>query len=163
MIDPFKETFARGLRGTWTHPDPLAVIEKISFEDTGKKVEGYPLTIWQISSHLLEWGWQIVNKLKGIESKNKPDENNFFPKEDAPDTETVWQTHQEAMRDLISETNRLLPDLNPEMRFLDWDNISGTDMLMILTAHNSYHISQIIVLLKILGKWDSLKVTSGDL
>ena len=67
------------------------------------------------------------------------------------------------MRDLISETNRLLPDLNPEMRFLDWDNISGTDMLMILTAHNSYHISQIIVLLKILGKWDSLKVTSGDL
>lgn len=155
MNEPYVEMFTRGLRGTWSHPDPVAVIEEVDYINAGKHVEGFSHSIWQITRHILGWGWQMLNKLKSTPVGADADESNFFPREPAPESEDTWKANQKALKDLIDETSRLLSGLDPEKRFPEWDNISAADVLMILATHNSYHVSKIVELRKALSIWQT--------
>ncbi len=148
------DAFARGLHGMWSHPDPLDVIDKVDFETVGMKVEGYPLTIWQISRHMMEWGWMIFNKLRKVELPYEADQKNFFPAETSSSTAAVWQAHKNAFRELILQCEDFIPTMDPNATYPEWDDSTATDLLMILISHNSYHTAQIVAILKMLGKWD---------
>jgi len=160
MNEPYIESFRRGMRGVWSHPDPVEIIDNIDFETVSRRVEGYPLTIWQIASHMIEWGWLIVNQLKSNESF-EVDKNNFFPQEHKPSNETLWQSHQKSFREMVKRLNEMLKEVDPDRCFPELDNITATDSLMILVSHNSYHTAQIVMLLKLLGKWKDKLSSTG--
>ncbi|MDP8237790.1 MAG: DinB family protein [Candidatus Hatepunaea meridiana] len=145
--------YKRGLQGTWSHPDPFKVLDGVDAELAGKRVEGSPYTIWQVMRHTIEWGWIMVKKMQGVSVQSADDENNFFPKEDAPPSEDAWTAHRMALWHLANETNKLLEDFDPDKTFPEWDNITAVDALMILTTHNAYHAGQVVLLRKMLGAW----------
>ncbi len=153
MESNFAESLARSFRGFQSHPDPVDVFTAIDYETSGSKVEGQPFTIWQISRHLMEWGWLILNKLKNIESKFEADENNFFPAEPSPKSEALWDAHKKAFQALSEEFAAVLKDLDPNQIYPEWDNSTAFELANIFLTHSSYHIGQIVLMLKIMGKW----------
>ena len=154
MEEIWMESFGRGVRGTWSHPDPVEVMDAVDSDAAGKRVEGMPHTIWQISRHMLQWGWMMVNKLKGNPIASWDAETNLFPEEDAPPSPDAWRANQMAMHELVAEAANLLKDVDPEVRFPKWDNISAADMLVILIGHNAYHTAQIVAMRRLLGVWE---------
>lgn len=152
------DAFHCGLRGMWSHPDPLDVIESIDFETVGAEVEGYPLTIWQLSRHLMEWGWLILNKLKDVRHPFDTDENNFFPIETAPPSPEVWAANKKAFNQFILQCQEYFPRLDPTVTYEEWDNTNALELVITLITHTSYHIGQIVALLKLQGKWNPKQI-----
>jgi uncharacterized damage-inducible protein DinB len=147
-------SFKRGLHGVWSHPDPFEVLDGVDFATAGKRVEGLPHTIWQISRHMIEWGWVMVNKIRGLPVKSYDKENNFFPVEDAPANKDVWSAHVMALKNLAVEASKLLDgDFDPGKTIPEFDNMTTADALMILITHNAYHAAQIVMLRRMLGAW----------
>ena len=153
--DIWINSFKRGLRGVWSHPDPFEVLNGVDHELAGKRVEGMPHTIWQIMRHMMEWGWIMVRKIKDTPIKGPDEENNFFPKETAPADEDAWTAHRMALWNLAYETEKLLDgDFDPTKAIPEFDNITVADALMILVTHNAYHTAQIVMLRRMLGSWE---------
>lgn len=153
MDENWKNSIKRGLRGAWSHPDPFEALEGVDTELAGKRVEGMPFTIWQIMRHMSEWGWIMINKIRGLPVKGLDEANNFFPQEDSPANEDTWNAHSMAFKNLAEETDKLLDDFDPAKTIPEWDNITYADALMILVTHNSYHTAQIVAIRKMLGMW----------
>ena len=157
------ESFKRGLRGVWSHPDPFEVVNGVDKELAGRKVDGAPLTIWQIMRHMIEWGWIMIRKIQGGSVKGPDEENNFFPREAEPASEDVWTAHRMALWNLAHETEKLLDsDFDPEKTIPEFDNITVADALMILVTHNAYHTAQIVMLRRMLGAWEENKPPSTE-
>ena len=153
MEEILSEAFGRGIRGAWSHPDPIEVIDDVDFETAGRCVEGFPFSIWQVSRHMIEWGWVLVNKLKGQPVQPHDPENNYFPVESAPPDADAWRAHRQALHELADQTAKLLKDVDSQARHPEFDNISTADLLMVLITHNSYHTAQIVMLRRMLGVW----------
>ncbi|NQU06755.1 MAG: DinB family protein [Calditrichaeota bacterium] len=151
--DIWKDSFKRGLRGAWSHPDPFQVLDDVDMELAGKRVEGMPNTIWQIMCHMLGWGWVMVRQIQGKPADKFDDDSNFFPKEDGPPSEEEWTVQRAKLWHLANEIEMMLKDFDPEKTFPDWDNITAVDALMVVVTHNSYHTAQIVMLRRMLGAW----------
>lgn len=151
--DTQKEVLKRSLHATWSHPDPFDIIRKTKYEVIGEKVEGLPFTIWQISRHMMEWAFLIVNRLNNKPMGSEHEESNFYPPELKPELETNWNAHQKAWDMLEVEVHKLLDTIDPNERIPEWDNSTFHDALMILLSHNSYHTAQIVMMRRLLGDW----------
>ena len=143
----------RGMHGTWSHPDLIDLLEDVDFKLAGRTVDGLPHSIWQLTRHIIEWGWVMVNSLKGQQTKSPQEEdNNFFPSDPTPSDADTWNSHKMALEELISEMVKVAEKLDPTITFPEYDNISGANVMIILLSHNSYHTAQIVQIKRLLDK-----------
>lgn len=152
------KSFMRGLRGMWSHPDPVSVIDHIDYETAGASMPGYPLTIWQIIRHMYGWCWLNIEWLRPDDNFPDPDTDNYFVQEKAPADEKTWKAAQKEMHEIVDALKEVLPGVNLEKKHENlFGNTSG-DLLMVLITHTSYHLSKINTILQINEKLPDSKV-----
>jgi len=160
MDEIWRQAFLKGLRGSFSHPNPFDVLDGIEVETAGKQVEGMPHSIWQIAWHTSQWAWVIVKRFQGVEVKHETPWNNFFLEESAPPSKEAWQELIQEWKTLPKEVDKILQDFKPEITFPEWDNIDAAHLLMVLITHTSYHTAQIMALRRLLGKWEKTSVNT---
>lgn len=147
------EAISGGMHGAWSHPDTLDVLEDVDHIMAGRMVDGLPFSIWQLTRHMVEWGWIMLNSMKGQDTKSpQPDDNNFFPVESAPPDAESWNSHKMAFDELSKEAAKVAREIDPTIRFPQYDNISVADSMMVLISHNSYHTGQIVMIKRLLDR-----------
>ncbi len=150
-------SFKRGLRGMWSHPDPVKVIDKIDFESAGASMPGYPHSIWQILRHMYGWCWLSIDWLRADDNFPNPDKDNYFFAEKAPADEKAWKSAQKEIHDIYDALKDILPGIDMEKKYENLNDNTAGDMLMIMTTHTSYHMAQINMILKANGKMLDMK------
>lgn len=112
----------------------------------GKRLEGYPHTIWQLIKHINYWQNFVVQSLEGNAPKTPKTAQLSWDFETTPDSQEDLDLEYAIFMDSIAKSKQLIGSLEG---FEEWEH------LRIMAAHISYHIGQIVLLRQVFGNWDS--------
>jgi hypothetical protein len=141
------------LRGGSAHASLKDALKDLPAELRGEKPHNLPYSIWQLVEHIRITQWDMLefSRDPNHESPKWPDE--YWPKEAAPADETAWKNaiHQIDL-DLDNFINLLKKDdIYKELPHGDGQSILREALQM--ADHTSYHISEIIIIRRLLNAW----------
>src|SRR6201998_4134934 len=90
-------TYRELLRGKGAHVDPVASLEHVSAAVAGRKMEGYPHSIWQIVGHMNYWMDYELRRIGGERPKHPEHAIQSWPAELAPANEAEWGSAREGL------------------------------------------------------------------
>lgn len=148
------------LRGKGAHADALACIEGVSLEAAGRRLPGFPQSIFGLVWHAAYW---MDYELARIDGKAPPYPDHAeasWPKTPAPRDEGEWHEAQARFRAGIAALDALaaLPLAQTEAKVAltsQTTNQGDTvkDIVWQTLVHNSYHLGQVVLLRQALGAW----------
>jgi uncharacterized damage-inducible protein DinB len=158
MIEP---TLRDLLHGKGAHTDPVACLEDVPTTLAGRKIDGYPHSIWQIVGHLNYWMDYELRRIAGELPSYPEHAIESWPASDVPKSDDEWK---DAVMRFVSLLDRFaeLSDSGPEVlnRHVEAMHPSHSAqsstvqaVLWQIVAHNSYHIGQIALLRRRFGAW----------
>lgn len=149
------------LRGRRAHTDPIACVEDVPHPLAGRKIDGYPHSIFQIVEHLNYWMDYEVRRMTGEPVLYPEHALESWPSNEAPENEKDWQGAIVRFGKLLEKLEELSdagPEiLNRQVRGNDpaqeAESSSVQTVLWQTLVHNSYHIGQVALLRRCLGAW----------
>ncbi|SPE44247.1 conserved hypothetical protein [Candidatus Sulfotelmatobacter sp. SbA7] len=155
------ETLQELLYGKGAHVDPIVCLEDLPAPLAGRKLDGYPHSIWQIVGHMNQW---MDYELKRIAEEPQPYPEHAiesWPASHGPANEAAWQEALARFKGLLGKLSQLSESGTDALQ----RNLAGTHdlsnarsstvqaILWQLVAHNSYHVGQIALLRRAFGSW----------
>jgi uncharacterized damage-inducible protein DinB len=152
--------------GRGAHVDPVASIEDVPAELAARLVAGSPHSIWQIVEHMNYWMDYDLAIMAGDHRPYPNQAGKSWPAHPGPaadhrEAEQRWLATIRRFTDLLVEVARLAgsngavlerkvfsPGPSPAPR-----ETTVHAMLYQITAHNSYHAGQIVLLRRQAGAW----------
>lgn len=138
------------LTGKDIHLDPMAALEGLDWEVTGRLPDGFEHSIHQLINHMAYWQDWVVKRLDGQKPPVPEHAGEGWPGNVSPATEAEWEA---ALAGFLSG----LDALKQRSRSADLMSRVGKNsrlaMLQGIAAHNSYHLGQVVTLRQILGAW----------
>jgi len=130
-------------------------IKDIPVDIRGIVPDKLPYSIWQIMEHIRICQWDILDFSRNPDYKEMNWPADYWPKETAPENDTVWNNsiHQikkdrEAFIALLEKED---VDLYTPFAWGDGQNLLREALLV--ADHNSYHTGEIVVIRRLLGHW----------
>lgn len=151
------------LRGKGEHADPLACVDDLTAEQAGRRVAGFPHTVWQILFHLNFW---IDIELKSAEDPATPVPSDWsvsWPKEPGPADEIAWRHEVGLFRTNLEQLVTLAGAQASTLARIAHPATGQTveAVLWRLVAHNSYHTGQMVQLRQAIGAWPPREPDAG--
>jgi uncharacterized damage-inducible protein DinB len=149
------------LYGKGAHANPVACVEDVPLELSGRRVEGFPHSIWQLVSHMNYWMDYEVRRIHG-EAPEYPDHAaQSWPANSVPGRDQEWKKAVAQFRALLAKLAALAEsspeDLARPIAATHADHAKHActlvDVLWQTLVHNSYHVGQIAMLRRLLGAW----------
>lgn len=145
----------KALEGRQAHVDLETTLAKIAFEDLGQRPKGASYTLWEVLEHLRLAQWDIVefSKSPGHVSPEYPE--GYWPESRAPEDEAEWRQCRDAILADLEAMKALVSDAGVDL-FAAIPNGEGQTVLreaMLVADHNAYHLGQIVLMMKMLGRW----------
>ncbi|NCD71335.1 DinB family protein [Mucilaginibacter agri] len=141
------------LRGGTAHASLKDAVAGLPAELRGVTPEKLPYSIWQLVEHIRIAQWDMLEFSRDPNHQSPKWPDDFWPKEAAPSDETAWK----------NSINQINIDLESFINLLKKDNIykelphgDGQSILreaLQMADHTSYHISEIIIIRRLLGAW----------
>ena len=143
------------LRGRPAHLSPLACVEDVSSELAGRRVPTLPHTIWQLVGHLNYWMDFELRCIEGPESPYPEHAAAGWPRTDGPPDRESWALSLALLRTNLDQLVALANARASTLARIVHPGKGTTveDILVVLAAHNSYHVGQIVLLRQALGAW----------
>lgn len=156
------------LRGKGAHADPVACVEDVASELAGRKIDGYPHSIWQILGHVSYWIDYELRRIAGERPAYPQHASGSWPASDGPADEKEWRAEVARFSSLLermaalSNSGAEVLDRPVEILHSSQSSRSSTvrAVLWQTVVHNSYHIGQIAMLRRSLGTWPARR--GGD-
>jgi uncharacterized damage-inducible protein DinB len=156
-----ERALAELLYGKGAHANPLACVDDLPLELAGRRVEGFPHSIWQLVAHMNYWMDYEVRRIAGEGPKYPDHAAESWQTEAAPSNEQEWKNAVTRFKEMIGKL-KSLAEASPEKLALevapthpDHAKHASTrrDVLWQTLVHNSYHIGQIAMLRRMFGAW----------
>jgi len=149
------------LYGTGAHANPVACVEDVSPELSGRRIESYPHSIFQTVSHMNYWMDYELRRIRGENPAYPAHAAESWPASLAPVGESQWNETVAQFRDLLGEFAALAqstPDVLARTAVHAHPNQAGQAssveaVIWQMVAHNSYHAGQIALLRRVFGAW----------
>ena len=144
------EVFINALRGENAHLDPRNAVEDLTVEIAGRQIENAPYTVWQIFKHITYWQERFIGYIN----------DEFTPP--ALSAKEGWAFSSSPLNEeeLKNEIQKFISSLDEAISFSKNElekkaqkYKSGYDVLQAMASHISYHIGEIVILRRMLGKW----------
>jgi uncharacterized damage-inducible protein DinB len=154
-----ESTLRELLRGQRAHADPIACVEGLTPELAGRRVNGFPHSIWQLVFHMNYWMDYELKRIRGERPAYPAQADGSWPPAPATANEAEWQQASMEFRTLIEKLSALAGshDLDRKVESMHASqeprDYSVRDVLWQTMAHNSYHIGQITMLRRMLDAW----------
>jgi len=156
-----ERALAELLYGKGAHANPLACVEDLPLELSGRRVEGFPHSIWQLVAHMNYWMGYEVRRIGGEGPKYPDHAEESWPMEASPGNEQEWRNAVTRFKKMIGKL-KILAEASPEKLALEVDPTNPDhakhastqrDVLWQTLVHNSYHVGQIAMLRRMFGAW----------
>lgn len=147
-----REQLVTAMRGDQSHLDFDTAIKDFPMELAGKKPKGAPHTAWQLLEHMRIAQHDILEFSRNPKhvSPKWPDE--YWVQSAAPSDEKAWKASIAAFRKEAKAMDGLIQNLSLNL-YKSIEGGQGQTLLreaLVLAAHNSYHLGQIVYLKKML-------------
>lgn len=141
------------LRGGGAHASLKDALAGLPAELRGVKPDKLPYSIWQLVEHIRIAQWDMLEFSRDPNHESPKWPEAYWPRESAPSDETAWKNSINQIDiDLESFINLLKKDDIYKV-FAHGDGQSILREALQIADHNSYHISEIIIIRRLLGAW----------
>jgi hypothetical protein len=155
------------LYGKGAHANPIVAVQGIPAKFAGRRLEGYPYSIFQIVGHLNFWMDYELRRIKQEDPPYPKHAADSWPSDSSSANEAEWKQVVTQFASLIEDLSTLAQSdpelLNQEVKPTHAvHNQQSSTVLAVLwqtAVHNSYHIGQIVLLRRLLNDW---KAEAGD-
>jgi uncharacterized damage-inducible protein DinB len=132
-----------------------AAIDKLAFADLSAKPEGVPWTLWELFEHIRIAQWDIVEFSKSAEHQSPEFPKGYWPESSQPQDADAWeQSVASFRRDLASMKALVLdPEVDLHAKIPHGDGQTILREAMLVADHNTYHLGQMVLVMKMLGRW----------
>jgi len=130
---------------------PLSqLFDSIAYDDTGKRVEGFSHTIWELTEHLRIALHDLVEYSKDSHYPSPPWPDGFWPDQPGPSSREEWQESIRQIQALQEEMIAMVQDPDNDLfePFVANANHHLLRQATIVAEHNAYHGGQIALLSK---------------
>ena len=156
-----EKTLIELLYGKGVHANPLACVEDISGELAGRRIDGFPHSVWQLVSHMNYWMDYELKRIRNEAPAYPEHAAGSWLAESAPPNETRWKEAVSAFVDLIGQLTKLAEadseilsrEVKPAHPQQAKCSPSVNAVLWQIMTHNSYHLGQVAVIRRCLGSW----------
>jgi len=128
----------------------MSLLQNISYDITGEKIEGFLLTIWEITEHIRRALDDLVSYSRDSFHQSPPWPDKYWPHHTEPQSKKEWETSIKQIYDLIEEMISLIQ--NPSIDLFEPFKANDKHHLLrqatIVAEHNAYHAGQIAMLSK---------------
>jgi len=140
----------RALSGEGAHVEAQDVVAGLDWKSAGIAPPGAPHTVFQLVNHLIYWQDWVVRWLDGRDPPLPDAASESWPGRAAPRNAAEWRT---AVRRFRRGLDVLTRRSGAADLFDTGNGKSPLEMLQTIASHNSYHIGQIAVVRRMIGKW----------
>jgi len=149
------------LYGKGAHASPVACVEDVPLELSGRRIDGFPHSIWQLVSHMNYWMDYELRRIRGEAPAYPKHSGQDWPSDAAPGSAPEWNRTISIFGELLGRL-AVLAEASPEELARGVEatdachaNQASTlhDVLWQTLVHNSYHVGQIATLRRCLGAW----------
>ena len=137
------------------HVDFEAAVNNVSVTLRGKRPKGTEHSPWEILEHMRIAQWDILEFSRDSRHVSPPWPAGYWPKTKAPPNAKAWSqsvraflADRESMRTLVLDEST---DLFAAIPHGDGQTILREALLV--AAHNSYHIGEMVLVRRLLGAW----------
>ena len=132
-----------------------AAIDKLSFEDLARKPEGAPWTLWELFEHIRIAQWDILEFSKSAEHPSPEFPKGYWPESSAPQDADAWEQSVASFRRDLSAMKELVldPEVDLHAKIPHGDGQTILREAMLVADHNTYHLGQMVLVMKMLGRW----------
>jgi len=124
------------------------LLESIPYEITGKQVEGFSHTVWELTEHIRRALHDLVEYSRDSYYQSPPWPDGFWPEEPGPASEKEWDESLRQINELLNEMIARVED--PSIDLFEPFKANPDHHLLrqatIVAEHNAYHAGQIAML-----------------
>jgi uncharacterized damage-inducible protein DinB len=145
------------LYGRHAHVDPRKVLKVVTPSTARKRLREGTHSCWELLYHMKYWQDIVIRAYQGNESVKDANDADSWPRPTQMKTDSEWNS-------LVTEFERGTEQLSTFAERGDlmqtckvWPDAPLIHNLVVEIAHNSYHLGQIVNILKNLGVWPPAK------
>ncbi|MER2998467.1 DinB family protein [Pontibacter populi] len=130
------------------------LLEGLTAEEAGRKVEGLPYTIWQLLDHLRFTQHDILDFSRNPDYQEPAWPDDYWPEATSPEDEAHLQQTLDSLATDLEEMIQLVQDPANDL-FRPFPHGTGQTLLreaMLVAEHNAYHLGQIVLLRRLFHK-----------
>jgi hypothetical protein len=145
-----RKQLLQALQGEQTHLDFSSAVEGFPVELRGVKPSGAPHTAWQLLEHMRIAQRDILEFSRNPKHKSPEFPEGYWPHTEAPPDSQAWDAAVLAFQKDAREFADLIRDTRQDL-FLPFAHGDGQTLsreALVLAAHNSYHLGQLVFLKK---------------
>jgi len=143
------------LNGGHAHATFDQIVRGFPVERAGVRPNGAPHSAWELLEHLRIAQNDILRFSQAAEHVSPKWPEGYWPETAGPATPDAWKESVRAFRDDQAEFQAMLHDGRNDLnRKFPWGD--GQTLLreaLVLGAHNSYHLGQLLMVRRLLGAW----------
>ena len=145
-MDEIGPALQAALYGRHAHIDPIKALKEITPEMARAKIEGFTRTCWDFLFHMTYWQDMVLRAYEGDEAPTKANDKDSWP-DHAPSDDEWTELVGKFERDL-ERLSQLAEHGDLELGSKAWPQSSLLRDLMLEVCHNSFHLGQIVQLLR---------------
>ena len=151
---PLRDQLAALLSGEGAHLDLRTALSRYPSSIAGSRIPGSSHTPWRLLEHLRIAQWDILEFSRNRDHVSPPFPDGYWPETDAPPDDSAWARSVESFLADLEAMRRLVADPSTDLLTpLSWgDGQTVLREALVLADHNSYHLGQLILMGKTLGK-----------
>jgi uncharacterized damage-inducible protein DinB len=143
------------LRGGQAHATFDDTVRGFPLDKIGVRPAGLPHSAWELLEHMriAQHDILIFSRSADYNAIKWPDD--YWPRAPKPDRESQWEESAQAVRDDLAEFEKLLQDPARDL-YAPFSWGKGQTLLreaLLIAAHNSYHLGQLLLVRRALGAW----------
>ncbi len=141
------------MRGHQAHIDFDSAVKDFPVEARSAKPAGAPHSAWQLLEHMRIAQNDILEFSRNPKHKSPDWPESYWPGSDAPPGLKAWEQSVKAFQKDARDFNQLVQDLQSDL-FQPFEHGDGQTLLreaLLVAAHNSYHLGQLVFLKKMLS------------
>ncbi|MFX1476008.1 MAG: DinB family protein [Promethearchaeota archaeon] len=149
MVKILKDSFM----GKSAHYNSLAALKGLSAKEARRKPSKEARSVWENLYHIVFWHNIILEVAQGAEVDWKALEGRDWPDADKMNIDSEWEVLCRAFALAIEQAQDLLENLSLTKPTPGWADGTVAKAMVVLAQHNSYHLGQIVMARRMLGKW----------
>ena len=119
----------------------------------GVRPYNLPYSIWQLVEHIRIAQWDMLQFSKHIGHQSPKWPEGYWPKEDQPADEDIWNKSLSQIKNDLKEFINLIKNEDLYQEIPDADGQTILREALQIADHNAYHVAEIIILRRLMGVW----------
>ena len=136
------------LYGKYAHIDPVKALKEITPELARRKLKGISRSCWDLVFHMNYWQDMILRAYDGDESPAKANDADSWPNTTNRPSDHEWTALVEEFEKGLGRLSNMAEQDDLTQSSKAWPHSSLLRDLFIMIAHNSYHLGQVVQLLR---------------